>query len=156
MRAPAIGVDADIGSAQLHGAGDGERERRAAEFGRVDAEEQVVHDRIADEDQIEDVVAIDLRFGADLADQSVDRIAHRLGHRLAAVRVHHHVGDAAHQIFAEADLRVRRAGRGEPPARQQRHQMHGDGGRADVAGNALGLVLQARPQRDDAPGVAQS
>ena len=50
--------------------GDGERERRAAELGRVDAEEQVVHDRIADEDAVEDVVALDIAFGADLADQA--------------------------------------------------------------------------------------
>jgi hypothetical protein len=27
--------------------------------------------------------------------------------------------------------------------------MHGDGGRADVAGDTVGLVVKARPQRDD-------
>ena len=49
--------------------GDGEREGRAAELGRVDAEEEVVHDRVADEDAFEDLVAQDAAFGADLADQ---------------------------------------------------------------------------------------
>ena len=49
---------------------DGEREGRAAEFGRIDAEEQMVHDRIADEDEIQDVVAMDVAFLADLADQA--------------------------------------------------------------------------------------
>ena len=76
--------------------------------------------------------------------------------RFAAVRVHHHIGDAAHQILAEADLRVRRAGRGGDAARQQRHQMHGDGGRADVAGDAVGLVLQAGIERDDERARAAS
>ena len=145
----AADIDVDLMRPELQRAGDGERERRLAELGRVDAEEQVVHDRIADEDAVENVVAVDVAFLADLADQPVDGLAHRLGHGLAAVRVHHHVGDAAHQIFAEADLRVRRARRGGDAAGQQRHQMHGDGGRADVAGDAVGFVLEARPEADD-------
>ena len=116
----------------------------------------MVHDRIGDEDGVEDVVAVDVAFRADLADQVVDRLAHGTCHGLAAVRVHHHVGDAAHQILAEADLRVRRAGGGDDAARQQRHQMHGDGGRADVAGDAVGLVLEAGPQRDDERAATMS
>ncbi len=35
---------------------DGERERRAAEFHRIDAEQQVMHDRIADQRRLEDVL----------------------------------------------------------------------------------------------------
>ena len=31
-------------------------------------------------------------------------------HGLAAFRIHHHIGDAAHQVFAEANLRVRCSG----------------------------------------------
>jgi hypothetical protein len=45
-------------------AGDGQREGRLAEFGRVDAEEQVVHDRIADEDQARECRARRRRLGA--------------------------------------------------------------------------------------------
>ena len=133
----------------LQRARNGERERRLAEFGRVDAEEQVMHDRIGDEHAVENVVTIDIAFLADLADQAVDRLAHGDGHGLAAVRVHHHVGNAAHQILAEADLRVGGAGGGDDAARQQRDEMHGDRRRADVAGDAVGLVLQAGPQADD-------
>ena len=113
-----------------------------------------MHDRVADEDAVENVVALDVAFGADLVDQARDRLAHRDRHAFAAVRVHHHVGDAAHQILAEADLRVGRAGRGGDAARQQRHQMHGDRGRADVAGKPVAFVLEARPQADDARGLA--
>ena len=46
----------------VHGARDGEREGRAAQLGRVDAEEEMMHDRIADEDAVEDVVALDRRL----------------------------------------------------------------------------------------------
>ncbi|MCY1234163.1 hypothetical protein D9M72_467370 [compost metagenome] len=145
----AVDVDVDLVRPILQRAGDGERKRRLAEFRRVDAEEQVVHDRVANEDHVENVVAVDFALGADLADQAVDRLAHRLGHGFPAVRVHHHVGNAAHQVFAEADLRVGGARGADDAAGKQRHQMHGDGGRTDVAGNAIGLVLQTRPQADD-------
>ena len=146
---PAADIDVDLMRPELQRARHRERERRLAELGRIDAEEQMVHDRIADEDAVENVVAVDVAFLADLADQPVDRLAHGLGHGFAPVRVHHHVGDAAHQILAEADLRVRRAGRGGDAAGQQRHQVHGDGRRADVAGDAVSLVLEAGPQADD-------
>ena len=52
---------ADVAGAEVQRVGDGERERRAAELGRVDAEEEVVHDRVADEDALEDLVGGDRR-----------------------------------------------------------------------------------------------
>ena len=42
-----------------HGPVGGQRERRAAERRRVDAEQEVVHDRVADDRQLEDLVALD-------------------------------------------------------------------------------------------------
>ncbi len=102
----------------------------------------MMHDRVADEDRIENVGTVDLALGADLVDQLVERLAHGLGHALAAIGVHHHVGDPAHQVFAEADLRIGCARGGQRAARQKRRQMHGDGGRADVAGNPVGFVLE--------------
>ena len=110
----------------LDRAGDGERERRAAELRRVNAKEEMVHDRIADEDRVENVGAVDLAFGADLIDQRIDRLAHSFGDRLLAAGVHHHIGDAAHQVFAEADLRVLHPRRRRDAAGQQRDEMHGN------------------------------
>ena len=52
----AVDLDVDLMRPELQRARDGEREGRLAEFGRVDAEEQMVHDRIGDEDAVEDVV----------------------------------------------------------------------------------------------------
>ena len=46
----------------LRPAVDGERERRAAELGRVEAEEEVMHDRVADHRHLDDVAARDPRL----------------------------------------------------------------------------------------------
>ena len=44
-----------------------EREGRAAELGRIDAEQQMMHDRIADEGDLEDLARVDAGFlGRDL------------------------------------------------------------------------------------------
>ena len=145
------GVDAEAQIARpgVDRTGDGEREGRLAEFGGVDAEEQVVHYRIADDHRVQHVAGIDAALRADLAGELRDGVPHRAGHLLAALGIHHDVGDAAHQILAEADLRVLHARRGDDAPRQERDEVHGDGGRADVAGDAVGLVVQARPERDD-------
>ena len=55
--------------ARLKGAVQRQRERRAAEFGRVEAEEEMMHDRIADHGDLEDVAARDAGFLRRLADQ---------------------------------------------------------------------------------------
>ena len=57
-------------------------------------EQQVVHDRVADEDQLEDVVGVDHRLGGELAEQRVERAADGVGHLHVAALVHHDVGDA--------------------------------------------------------------
>ncbi len=51
---------------------DGERERRAAELRRVDAENQMMHDRIADEGDLDDVLDADAGFGGHLAGEFVE------------------------------------------------------------------------------------
>ena len=145
---------ADLGRFQMHSTGDGKCERSAAKLGRVDAEKEMMHDRIANEDGVQNILARHAAIGADLVDQSVQGFAHRVGHGLAAVRVHHHVGNAAHQILAEADLWVGGAGRCDGSAREQRRQVHGDRRRADIAGDAVGLVLQAGIERDEARALA--
>ena len=65
----AVDVDIDLMRPILQSPGNGERKRRLAKLRRVDAEEQMVHDRVADEDHVENVVAVDFAFFADLADQ---------------------------------------------------------------------------------------
>ena len=72
---------------------------------------------------------------------------------VVAARVHHHVGDAAHQVFAEADLRVHRPDRCDNLAAHEIGQMRGDGGRADVDGEPVDALVQSRPDRNDPRAV---
>ena len=51
--------------------------------------------------------------------QPVQRLAHGSGHAAPRRRIHHRVGDAAHQVLAEADLRIRRCLRRRRPRRWQ-------------------------------------
>ena len=140
---------AEVLGREAQGAGGRKREGCLTKLGRVDAEEEVVHDRVADEDGLENVIPRHARVGADPRDQRADGLPHGLRQRLAPVGVHHHVRDAAHQILAEADLRVGGAGRGERPAREQRDEVGRDGRRADIDGDAEGEVVKARPKRRD-------
>jgi hypothetical protein len=55
MRALRWIVEIDLHRPQRDGAVGGQRKRRAAEFDRVDAQQQVVHDGIADEGGLQDV-----------------------------------------------------------------------------------------------------
>ena len=74
--------------------------------------------------------------------------AHGARQLLVAAGVHHHIGDAAHQILAEADLRVHRADarRATSPVCEIA-EMRGDRGRADVEGDAERAVGEARHRR---------
>ena len=123
---------------------DRERERRPAELRRVEAEQEVVHDRVADERDLEDVVARDAGILRQLGRQLREAAAHGAGQLLLGAGVHHHVRDAAHQILAEPDLRVHLAGRGEHLAGGEVAEVPGDRGRADVEGDAVRGVVEAR------------
>ena len=56
----------------------GERERCAAEFHRIDAQQQVMHDRVADQRRLEDVLMRNARLARHIRRQSAQRLAHRL------------------------------------------------------------------------------
>jgi hypothetical protein len=63
-----------------------------------------VHHRVADEDRLDDLARLDPAFGGERGGELVQRRAHGLRHLHRAARVHHRVGDPAHQVLAEADL----------------------------------------------------
>ena len=89
------------------------------------------------------------------ADQRVHRLAHHARQLLVAARVHHHVGNAAHQVFAEADLRVHRPDRGDDLAAREIGEVGGDGGGADIDRDAEGALGEARHDGDDVAAFAQ-
>ena len=122
-------------------------ERRTAERRRVDPEHDVMHDRVADEHDVEQRARRRARpspAGQRSARQSAPRIA--AVSRVAA-RVHHHVRDPAHQVLAEADLGVHRPRRSEHLAGAQVAEMPGDGGRPDVDGDADRPCRRSRARR---------
>ena len=114
-----IAVDAEVNlhRPQGDGAVGGERKGGAAQLGRVNAEQQVVHDGIANEGGFQNVLRRDAGLRRHVRCQGVQGLAHNSGHFLLTARVHHHIGHPAHQVFAKADLRVHQAGRGHHLAR---------------------------------------
>jgi hypothetical protein len=67
-------------------------------------------------------------------------------HLAGTLGMHHRVRDAAHQILAEADLRVHHAVAGKDRAVGQVSQVAGDRRRADVNRHAVRLPREGRGQ----------
>jgi hypothetical protein len=147
---------AELAAANVEPSVHRQRERRPAELDRVEPEQQVVHDRVADDRDLDDVGPSRTRgLGAHTATaSSVERLAHRRRELAVAAGVHHGVGDPAHQVLAEADLRVHQARGGEHLSGTEVTEMHGDGRRADVDGEAVDVLLdEARPEADEVGSV---
>ena len=144
----------ELTGATLDGLGRREHERGRAQRRRIDAEHEVVHDRVADEHDLEKAVTRCVHRGEELADELVDGAADRHRQLRGTALVHHDVGDAAHEILAEADLRVHPAGRCDNVPGREITQVAGDGGRADVDRHPVGDVDVAGPGGDDRAGTA--
>ena len=111
---------------------------------------EVMHDRVADDRQLEDRVALDPGPVRELGEEPVERL--RARPRVispAPAVVHHRVADPAHQVLAEPDLRVHHAGAGEDRAVAEVREVAGDRRRADVDRDAVRLLVQARPDAGD-------
>ncbi len=128
---------------------DGEGERCAAEFHRIDAEQQVMHDGIADQRCLEDVLVRNARISRHVRRQSAQGFAHGCRHQGGAAGIHHRIRDAAHQILAEADLRIHDAGGGDDVAALKIAQMRGNGRRTHIDGETIDEFMQPRPDPDD-------
>ena len=86
---------------------------------------------------------------ASVASRPSQRLADRLGHLLGAFGMHHRVRDAAHQVLAEADLRVHHPGTGQDGPIGQVREVACDRGGADVDRDAVDRLVEARPDGDD-------
>ena len=102
-----------------------------------------MHHRVADDRDLQDIGQLDAGLFRDAFRQAVESAAHRLGHLEMPARVHHDIGDAAHQILAVADLRVHHAVRGQHLAGFEIAEMDRHGGRADVVGETVDLLFEA-------------
>ena len=92
----------------------------------------MVHHGVHDEHRLDQIGGVDAVLAREFSGKRVDRGPHRAGHFRVAARVHHRVGDAAHQVLAEADLRVHHPGRGLHRTGRQIAKMGGNRRRADV------------------------
>ena len=110
---PRVDGQPELGRVEAEPRVERERERGASELGRVDPEEQVVHDGIPDERDLEHVRPLDARVPAQLGRQLREASADGTGELLLRAGVEHHVRHAAHEVLAEADLRVHLPGRGD-------------------------------------------
>ena len=82
-------------------------------------------------------------------DQPVQRRPDGRRHLGRALGMHHRVAHPAHQVLAEADLRVHHAVAGEDRAVGEVREVAGDRRRADVDRDAVRPVVEAGPDRDD-------
>ena len=151
---PRVDGQPELGCVEAEPRVERERERSAAELGRVDAEEQVVHDGIPHEGDLEHVRPLDARVPAQLGRQLREAAADGTGELLLRAGVEHHVRHAAHEVLAEADLRVHLPGRRDDLAGVEVAEMAGDRRRPDVERDAERHVVEARPDcGDDRPVV---
>ena len=85
----------------------------------------MVHDRIAGHRHLQDVAGLDAGFGGDLVNQVIDTFAHSVGQFDGTFGFHLHVGHAAHQVFAETDLRIHDAAGSDDLAARQVAEVRG-------------------------------
>ena len=145
--------DAEFGGCHRHGAIDRQREGRAAEFDRVDAEHEVMHDRIADQRHFEDRFELDAGRRRHFDRQFAQGLSHGRRHLRRAARVHHRIRHPAHEVFAEADLRVHATRGRDHFAADEIAKVRGDRRRTDVDGEAIRFFMESGPDRNDARRV---
>ena len=151
-RAPGVRGDAQLDGPGPDGPVRRERERRRAERGRVDAEQEVVHDRVADERQLEDV-----RRGRRRRPARV-----RVTSALSAARTARVISPAPSGWSIAYETRLMRSSpnricgfitprRGEHLAVGEADQVPGERRRADVDRDAVQLLVVAGPDRGQRP-----
>ena len=105
----------------------------------VDAEEDVVHARVADHHDLVEVVAGDAGAGARFLDEVVDRVQHLGAQGGELLLVELGVGDARHEVAAVDGLGVDAAHRGQLLPGIEVHERPHDAGGADVERHAVGV-----------------
>ena len=125
----------------------GQRERRRAERSGIDAEQEVVHDRVADGDQVEHVGPLDGGLRVSSPTSSSTAGPHGLGQLLGGRR-----GSSSRTRPGSSDPHRSGSGgssppRSPPPRRRQVAQVPGDRGRADIDGHAVGACRRSPARR---------
>ncbi len=117
-----VGAQPEVGCGSVEGRRGDQSEGSGAQLPGVEPEDQVVHDRVADEAQLEDVIPIDPGLGDQLFEQIVESVPHHFGESCGPVIVHHHVRNATHEILTKADLGIHRLHSWPEPLQSEDHR----------------------------------
>ncbi len=144
-----MGAQANFAGPGVDGLTGGQGKGRSTQVDRINAQQNVVHDRIGDQRDLEDILDPATRFQREICEQAVDRLPDGAGQQLGALGVHHHVGHPAHQVFPVANLGIHHPRRGQHLTGIQVTQVGSHRGRADIDRNAPGLLEESGPDGGD-------
>ena len=154
---PCAGMDAEIKLTRhdfntfIHG----QRKRCAAQFNRVNPQHQMMHHRIAHQHDINNIIGFNPGLTGRALKEGLQTGPHGIGHLNRAAFIEEAVGNPAHEVFPETDLRVHGTGRSQHHARIHITEMRRHGGGADINRGTDHLFLQPRPDPDDTMPVTQ-
>jgi len=144
-----VGLETEIARLDVQTAMYGGRKRREAERARIDSKQQVVHHRVSDNCDLENVGRGEVVIPGHGPEEMVQAIDDDSTHLVHAVRVVHHIADPCDHIVAERDLRVHERFGADDPAGAETAQVSGHGGRAHVDGKAVSLLNLSRKDGED-------
>ena len=150
---PGMCRQAELGGADANRGVGCEGERGRAEGHRIDAQEQVVHDRVADDRDLEDLVDREAGSFRQAGDERGQRGPNGFRHLPRTVLVEHRVGHPAHEVLAKADLGIHHPVGREDSTVPQVREVTGDRRRSDVNGNAERSLVETRPDRREVAAV---
>ncbi len=104
----------------------GQREWRRAQGHGIDAQHEVMHDRVPDQRDLQDVGGVHLGAFGEARHERRQRVADGAGHLCRSAVMQHRVRDAAHEVLAEPDLRVHHAVGREDGAIREIGEVAGD------------------------------
>ena len=142
-------MQSDIGGAHPYGFVGGQREGRAAQFHGIHAEQQMMHDGIADYTDIENILPGNAGLARDVRGECLQRLTHGPCQLHFASGIHHDVGNTAHEILAETNLRVHDAGGRHYFAAGEVAQVRRNGGGAHVHRETEDAIVEPGPHGDD-------
>ena len=105
-----------------------------------------MHHRIGHQSNFENILDSAIYLFGHFNKQLVEGFADHCGHFVGTLRVHHHIGDATHQVFAKTNLRIHQTGAGHYLAGTEITEMGSNGGGTHIHGHTIGAISKARPE----------
>ena len=104
-----------------------------------------MHHRVAHQHHFHHVIKINTRLLANFFSELLQGHTDGRGHFPFAAGVHHHIRNAGHEIFAEANLRIHQTSTGYNLACGEIGEMGSDSGGAYIDGDSKCFVMEAWP-----------